>query len=117
MSELALERLSNVGQRLLDIQTEEAAARAEYVRCRLVEIADSEPAINGFSFDVEYEYNDEGGYFPVASIYPSWASAIGELTMEIEDELIEIGNELSELAIELHLGESKTIKQLREVKF
>jgi hypothetical protein len=44
-------------------QNELSHCTAVLVQLRLLELADENPKITKFSFDAEYEYDDEGSYF------------------------------------------------------
>jgi hypothetical protein len=45
-------------------------AWAEVARLELLEFAEESPTVIGLSFESEYEYDDEGGYFLSTSVYP-----------------------------------------------
>lgn len=114
----ARERVDAKSKAVAEAAQEEHAARAELARLSLLELATENP-VTSFSFSVEWEYDDEGSYFPTAEVF-------GEVEHEkasdewdetaFEDALMEVGNCLTPEAIQL-LGESKTIQELKEVKF
>jgi hypothetical protein len=49
-------------------------AAAEVARLELLRLAGEIPGMTGMTFETEYEYDDEGGYFRTLSCYPTFAS-------------------------------------------
>lgn len=49
-------------------------AAAEAARLQLLGLADEIPGLTGMTFETQYEYDDEGGYFRTISCYPTFAS-------------------------------------------
>lgn len=47
-------------------------AEAEVARLRLLDLAEQIPGMNGMTFECQYEYDDEGGYFRTISCYPTY---------------------------------------------
>lgn len=73
---------------------EEDAARAEWARLMLLAVAEKFPKIEGFTMEITYEYDDEGGYHPTVNLMASgdgWDVGGG---WDVQDELIEIENSL-----------------------
>lgn len=48
-------------------------AAAEVARLNLLKLADEIPGLTGMTFETNYEYDDEGGYFRSLSCYPTFA--------------------------------------------
>lgn len=92
----------------------EVAARADWARLSLLKLAEEHPGVLGFSFSTEWEYDDEGGYFPVANIYAEYDPDSDQ--GDIDDDLIEVSHYLDPESVEL-LGETKTVAELKEVKY
>lgn len=49
-------------------------AAAEYARLTLLKLSDEIPGLTGMTFETQYEYDDEGGYFRSLSCYPTFAN-------------------------------------------
>lgn len=129
----ALARLNEAGRKYTEAVTEENSARAEYVRLRLLALAEKHPRIEGFDLELSWEYDDEGGYYAtvIVSTDPPWDFAqaedvVSELEDELEDDLIEVGNELNEGSLAQFQAlappgfsdtTSFTVEQLRGVTF
>lgn len=47
-------------------------ATAEVARLTLLKLAGENPGMDGMTFETEYEYDDEGGYFRTLSCYPTF---------------------------------------------
>ena len=47
-------------------------AAAEVARLTLLKLADEIPGLTGMTFETNYEYDDEGGYFRSLSCYPTF---------------------------------------------
>ena len=47
-------------------------AEAEVARLTLLKFADEIPGLDGMTFETQYEYDDEGGYFRTISCYPTF---------------------------------------------
>ena len=68
---------ANDRAKLLDDVARDALAKAnrawaEALRLTLLDVLAEHPAILSFSYEVEYAYDDEGGYFPTASVTTHW---------------------------------------------
>ena len=48
-------------------------AAAEVARLELLRLSGEIPGMTGMTFESDYEYNDEGGYFRTISCYPTFA--------------------------------------------
>lgn len=48
-------------------------AAAEVARLTLLKLSDEIPGLTGMTFETQYEYDDEGGYFRTLSCYPTFA--------------------------------------------
>lgn len=94
----------------------ETEARAEWVRASLIDLAEKHPVITGFSFETDWEYDDEGGYFPTTSIYADLAEPSLETEYALEDELTELQHSVTHEVAEL-IGGQTTVQQLKEVTF
>ena len=49
-------------------------AAAEVARLELLRLSGEIPGMTGMTFETQYEYDDEGGYFRSLSCYPTFAS-------------------------------------------
>lgn len=114
--ETALARLTATTGAAAQAMENEAKARAEWGRESLLALAEANPQIMGYSFETEWEYDDEGDYFPTVSVYADQAEHSLEMEYELEDEIFEIQHNLDHAAVEL-LGERVTVDELKEVKF
>lgn len=47
-------------------------AEAEVARLTLLKLSDEIPGLDGMTFETQYEYDDEGGYFRTLSCYPTF---------------------------------------------
>lgn len=47
-------------------------SEAEVARLRILDLAEQIPGMNGMTFECQYEYDDEGGYFRTISCYPTF---------------------------------------------
>lgn len=47
-------------------------AEAEVARLNLLKLADEIKGMDGMTFETQYEYDDEGGYFRTLSCYPTF---------------------------------------------
>ena len=47
-------------------------AEAEVARLTLLKLADETKGMDGMTFETQYEYDDEGGYFRTLSCYPTF---------------------------------------------
>lgn len=92
----------------------EAAARADWARLTLLALAEKHPGVTGFTFETDWEYDDEGGYFPTVSIF--YDGAENEDEMLLDDDLNELAHNLDPAAVHL-LGDRRSIEELKEVRF
>jgi hypothetical protein len=113
----ALERLTMATAVASDAMVAETAARAEWARVSLLSLAEKHPKIVGFNFETEWEYDDEGGYFPTTSIYVTFEENTLEAEYDVEDAVVELQHSVTHEVVEMHLGETMTIQELKEVKF
>lgn len=68
--ELAHKRMTVTYETSRVAQEEAVKAEAEYLRLCLLGYAETNPSVAGLSYQCEYQYDDEGGYFRTISFYP-----------------------------------------------
>ncbi len=95
-------------------------AEAEVVRLTFLDYAARKPKVKGFSFESEYQYNDEGGYFVSTSVYP----LVTCNNFDDDYELMDLLNGYSQGAIAMVCGEHSdqfsgecTVAQAKERRF
>lgn len=57
-------------------------AAAEVARLELLRLSGQIPGMTGMTFESDYEYNDEGGYFRTISCYPTFAEGVENADFE-----------------------------------
>ena len=95
-------------------------AEAEVARLTLLELADQIPGMDGMTFETQYEYDDEGGYFRTISCYPT-----GDGTEDYDGyEFLDLMNGFTPAAICVLCGTPTdadageiTMEQIRERRF
>jgi len=121
--DLATEVMNGAWKTASEAQRNAYSAEAEVVRLIFLDYASKHPTkVKGFSFESEYQYNDEGGYFVLTSVYPCTTECSADV---IDDyELTDILNGYSREALALVCGESQdsfmgecTVKQARDLRF
>ena len=80
----------------------------------MLELAEANPEITGFTFEANMEYDDEGGYFWCPQFY-----VIGSDNDELVDELMEVRGDEDQIAIAFDSKSSSegeiTVERLREL--
>lgn len=66
----ARERMQRAFEAFRTAEEKANEAAAEVARLCLLNLAEERPGIKGLSFESEYQYDDEGGYFQTATTYP-----------------------------------------------
>lgn len=121
--ELAIEVMQGTGKTWEEAHRNAIQAEAEVIRLLLLDYAKEHPSkIKGFSFECEYQYDDEGGYFKSNSVYP----LVSDCTADIIDEyeFTDMLNGYSQEALALVCGVHSdsfsgecTVEQARERRF
>ena len=99
------------------------AVTALLLQITMLEIAEDDPRIVKFSFDANYEYDDEGGYFWTASFF-AWdaegdtvfSDDVDSPSCDYDSDLRDCGGDGSALALAFDSGEMEgevTIEKLR----
>ena len=88
---------------------------ALYMQSVMLELAERHPEITGFSFEAEFEYDDEGGYFWSPTF---WVHGHDDDNGEIVDELQESRGDEDQIMLAFESDSSSegeiTVDQLRE---
>lgn len=114
--DFAVERTKAAGEAYAKARDVLDAAEAEELRVRLCDLAD-EHGIVAFSYETNYEYDDEGSYFPSVSM----RGATADDEEMAEDAVYDAANDVSHRAVDLLFGSERdgeiTIEQLRRKHF
>ena len=73
----AVERMTRAHSTFRTARDEMNAAEAEVLRLQFLAFVDEHPEVTGFTFETEYEYDDEGGYYRTASMYATYEDKVG----------------------------------------
>ena len=84
----------------------------------MLELAEANPVITGFTFEANMEYDDEGGYFWCPQFYIVGPDDQSDGYYELVDELMEVRGDEDQVAIAFDSKSSSegeiTVEQLRE---
>jgi len=121
--ELATEVMNGAWRTASEAQRNAYSAEAEVVRLLFLDYASEHPTkIKGFSFESEYQYNDEGGYFISTSVYPCTTECTADIIDDYELTDILGGHSREALALVCGVDEDSfagecTLQQARDLRF